>query len=738
MSSRVEAGSDRSTRANGASMGSEPPSDRNLTDLGHAISSADDGLLCIGPDGGVRFANPASISLLGIPADPTGHDYRVLRHPSLIDRIERCLESSDSCAPAWATILAGDRTLLLRAWRAGVDDSILAISIHDDSLLIEGRERVEAVLDATTDGLVVLSSAFVVTFANPAAQTILGRSAEELVGSRLDTPQLGWVNDPELAESGGREIEFKHDDRTRVVMATASPIIDSDGDVIGRVISLRDITAEAEAARMKNEFVSTVSHELRTPLTSIKGYVDLILDGDAGEISDIQREFLSIVKENSDRLVDLINEMLDLSRIESGRIHLKVEPLDVEDVTAGALDTFRAVLAQSDRSIEVDIEPGLPLIAADRDRVRQVLINLVSNALKYSPAGGPVLIRVAIEHEQIRFSVTDHGLGIDEQDQKLLFTKFYRVDSAMTREIGGTGLGLSICKSIIELLGGKIGADSEIGKGSTFWFTLPVAAEELIRLPEISIPDGAKGTVLVIDNDPEIASLIETYLMRRGFDVYKAYDAESAIATARRVSPQVITLDVIMKGGDGFDLIRRFKELPETSQTPVVVLSIVCDEGRSCRFGAANYLEKPIDQKRLFDIVGGLVGSVDSPLVLVVDDDKSLAGVVSETLKNKGYSTAVAYNGIEALAAIESHHPHAIILDLKMPKMDGYEVIHRVKTNPAWVDIPIVVMTAHPVEGTNTELLTQVAAQISKPLSPDDIAAQVEQLLSPSGVGDPR
>ncbi len=708
----------------------------HMGDLGRAIDSASDGLLCIGPDGTVRYANPAAITLLSMEADPTGKGFSAIGHPSLIDRIAKCLQSPGGCPPTSATILARDRTLLLRAWRTGSDDNLLVISIHDDSRLIEGHERVEAVLDATTDGLMVLSTSSLVTFVNPAAEEILGRSADALIGARLDVPELEWIDDPELTDSGGREIEMSSEDALRVVMVTVSPIIDSDGDVTGRVIGLRDITAESEAARMKNEFVSTVSHELRTPLTSIKGYVDLILDGDAGEISDIQREFLSIVKENSDRLVDLINDMLDLSRIESGRIHLKVEPLEVEDVTAGALDTFRAVLAQSDRSIEVDIEPDLPLIVADRDRVRQVLINLVSNALKYSPEGGPVLARVARDNEQVRFSVTDHGLGISEPDQKLLFTKFYRVDSAMTREIGGTGLGLSICKSIIELLGGEIGVDSAFGEGSTFWFTLPTAPDELIRLPEVSIPDGAKGKVLVVDSDPEIATLIETYLMRRGFEVYKAYDSSSAISTARRVKPQVITLDVILEGGDGFDLIRRFKELPETSTTPVVVLSIVCDEGRSCRFGAANYLEKPIDQKRLFDIVGGLVGSVDSPLILVVDDDKPLAGVVSETLKNKGYSVAVAYNGVEALAAIESHRPHAILLDLKMPKMDGYEVIRRVKTNDEWADIPIVVMTAHPVEDANTELLAQVAAQISKPLSPDGIAAQVEQLLTQAGIGE--
>ena len=184
------------------------------------------------------------------------------------------------------------------------------------------------------------------------------------------------------------EVELNDDDHELVVKARVSAVIDAGGNYIGRVLALRDVTAEREIAQMKNEFVSTVSHELRTPLTSIKGYVDLILDGGAGEINEIQQEFLGIVKENSDRLVELINDMLDISRIESGRVHLKVEPLDIAESIEGAVDTFRAVLAQTGRSIDVRVPEHLPLVVADRDRVGQVLINLISNAIKYSPGGG--------------------------------------------------------------------------------------------------------------------------------------------------------------------------------------------------------------------------------------------------------------------------------------------------------------------------------------------------------------
>jgi len=535
--------------------------------------------------------------------------------------------------------------------------------------------------------------------------------------------------DPLDAESMS-EVELPGDDANLVVKARVSAVVDAGGSYIGRVLALRDITAEREIADMKNEFVSTVSHELRTPLTSIKGYVDLILDGSAGEISEIQEEFLLIVKENSDRLVELINEMLDISRIESGRVHLKVEPLNVAESVRGAVDTFRAVLAQSERSLTVSVPKNLPQVAADRDRVGQVLVNLISNALKYSPGGGEVSVSARRDGDSVVISVTDQGLGITREDQKRLFTKFYRVDSAMTREIGGTGLGLSICKTIIELLGGSIGVKSKSGRGSTFWFSLPLALDELVRTPSLEGPDSVGGTVLVIDRDRDVADLIETYLVKRGYDVVKAHTADEALAVAFRVRPVAITLDVILDYGDGFELLHRLKEHEETKDIPVVVLSIVCDEGKSCRMGAANYLEKPIDHRRLLSMIDDIVGGIDSPVALVVDDDHSVVKVLSETLRRKGFAVVAAYDGLEAIASLEQRLPDIIVTDLRMPKMDGYDLIKRVKTTPQWADIPILVMTGHRLDRSRIDVLHLATQYMRKPFSPELIADEVEALLA--------
>jgi signal transduction histidine kinase/DNA-binding response OmpR family regulator/PAS domain-containing protein len=529
------------------------------------------------------------------------------------------------------------------------------------------------------------------------------------------------------------ELELERNGQQVAVKVGVKAMVDSRGDYIGRAISLRDITSEREMVDMKNEFVSTVSHELRTPLTSIKGYVDLILDGSAGEINEMQQEFLGIVKENSDRLVELINEMLDISRIESGRVHLKIEPINMIEAIQGAVDTFRAVMSQTGRAVTVDYPADLPSVAADRDRVGQVLINLISNALKYSPGGGEVLVSANREGRFVRVSVQDHGLGISKDDMKRLFTKFYRVDSALTREIGGTGLGLSICKNIIELLGGEVAVKSRLGSGSTFSFTLPVAADYLVRTPSLEGPDQIEGKVLVVDRDPYVADLIETYLVKRGYEVVKAYNADEAFEVALRERPAAITLDVILEGTDGFDLLHRFKEEERTRDIPVVVVSIVCDEGRSCRLGAANYLEKPIDHNRLLEAIDELVGGETSPVVLVVDDDHATVKLLSDTLRKRGFAVLGAYDGAEAIAALVQRRPNVIVTDLKMPKVDGYELIETVKTIPEWADIPIILMTGYRIDPARIDVVEMATAKLNKPLVPEAIAEKVAAMIGRKG-----
>lgn len=540
----------------------------------------------------------------------------------------------------------------------------------------------------------------------------------------------------EAGMSAVREITIS-EPAHRVLKLKTNPVIDPAGAYAGCVTSLHDITAEREISQMKNEFVSTVSHELRTPLTSIKGYVDLILDGEAGDINDIQEEFLGIVKQNSDRLVALINDLLDISRIESGRIHLKIQPLDMADIMQGAAETFRAVAETARIALAVEVPEDLPAAAGDRDRVGQVVMNLLSNAIKYSPGGGTVRVASRLRDRQVVVDVSDEGIGIPTEDQEHLFDKFYRVDSSLTREIGGSGLGLSICKTIIELLGGQIWVKSDPGTGSTFSFSLPIAPPELVRTPYVEAPGTVRrgATVLVVDPEPEVAQLIEIFLTKQGYRVVKAHTAAEALDVALRESPKVITLDVMLEDADGFDLLQQLKGRSELAEIPVVVLSIVCDERRSWRLGAADYLEKPIDQERLAGVINGLIGTVDSPLVLVVDDDRAIVRALTDTLKAKGFAVAAAYDGLEAMAAVKKQKPDLILLDLRMPNMDGYQVIKALKRAEDTGDIPIVVMTAYHIDDEKTDVVAMTAAQVPKPFEVEQLAERVEAVLAREEAG---
>jgi len=708
---------------------------RAFTHVRALMTHTGEGFIALTPEGDVRLMNEVAEQILGRSRmqclDQPVEDLGV---PELAELARSVIAAADCSQPQTMTMALSGKDLLYTVAPYHDHESCgVVITIRDQSELTRSRKRAEAILQSTADGLLVYSAGGQITFVNNTAALMLAIPIEELLDTNRDLWSICGLEpldtfDPQRGGSQVREVTLEEPVH-RVVDVRTDPVIDDHGMYLGFVATFHDVTAEREIGRMKNEFVSTVSHELRTPLTSIKGYVDLILDEEAGEINEIQREFLSIVKENSDRLVDLINDLLDISRIESGRIHLKVQPLQVAERIKGAVDTFRAVLEQNGRTVTVEVPDDLPRAAGDPDRVGQVLINFISNAIKYSPEGGNVWVRAQADEEFVKISVTDEGIGIAEEDMEQLFTKFYRVDSKLTREIGGTGLGLSIVKSIIELLGGEVGAQSTLGEGSTFWFTLPKASDDLVRIPTIEGPGGVGGTVLVVDGNPEVADLIETYLFKRGYDVIKAHTSEEAFDLAISESPAAITMDVMLEDGHGFDLLKKLTETPMTSRIPVVVLSIICDEGRSQRMGAAGYLEKPIDRDKLASIIDDLVGSVASPVIMVVDDDKRINDLLCTNLKSLGYAVIAAYDGREAMVAVRSKRPDMILLDLRMPVMDGYQVIEQLKGSPETADIPVVIMTAYHLDESKAGLLNMAAAQISKPVDEQELVERIQQAV---------
>jgi CheY-like chemotaxis protein len=278
-------------------------------------------------------------------------------------------------------------------------------------------------------------------------------------------------------------------------------------------------------------------------------------------------------------------------------------------------------------------------------------------------------------------------------------------------------------------MGGHIGVRSEAGVGSTFSFSLP-AAEEPDEVSLDALPQRGEGAILVVDRDPVVADLIERYLSRHGYDVLKAHTARDALRFARDEQPAAITLDVMLDDMDGFDVLQQLTEDETTRDIPVVVLSIVCDEGRSCRLGAARYLEKPIDQDRLVSTLKDLLGPISSPLVLVVDDDRDTVRTLEQTLSSRGFDVATAHDGREALDSVATRKPDLMLLDLRMPVMDGYEVIHAIKTDPDTMDIPIVAMTAYHVDSDKDAILSLAVGQVSKPLEAENLVLEIESLLT--------
>ncbi|MEE8449536.1 MAG: ATP-binding protein, partial [Thermodesulfobacteriota bacterium] len=413
------------------------------------------------------------------------------------------------------------------------------------------------------DGIIAVNARGEVILINDAATKITRLSEKEAIGKGIEEVFCypgSKERNPLLMSLTGGEVQLDHNFNLitstgeRLPLSVAcTPILDKKGKVSGCVAVFRDVTELREIENMKTEFVSTVSHELRTPLTSIKGSIGLILGGVAGEVNDEVAELLTIAQNNTDRLIRLINEMLDVSKIESGKIQMNKESLAVDTLVKKALERIKGYANECQVKLKCQLPEQIPLVLADRDRIEQVITNLLSNAIKFTPAGGVVTLEVTDESESVNISVADTGIGIPEGQLEKIFDKFHQVDQSTIRQKGGTGLGLSICYAIVSEHGGKIWAESTEGEGSSFNFTLPklerlgkVRAEEgeaslLARLEEFQErvrhrqETKIEGkTVLICDDDPTAVRELKGYLEKEGFYCIEAYSGREALEIAKR------------------------------------------------------------------------------------------------------------------------------------------------------------------------------------------------------------
>jgi DNA-binding response OmpR family regulator/two-component sensor histidine kinase len=490
---------------------------------------------------------------------------------------------------------------------------------------------------------------------------------------------------------------------------------------------------------MKTEFVSIVSHELRTPLTTIKGFTDMVLEGDAGEINEEQREFLTIVKQDSDRLVALVNDLLDISRIESGRIDLDIKALDLGSVVRDVVRTLKPSIDEKGQTLQVDIDPELSPIMGDSDRLHQVVTNLLSNAYKYTPDSGSLTIKVAKEGDLAKVSVSDTGVGISKEDQERLFTRFFRADSSLTRDVGGTGLGLTIVKSLVEMHGGTVSVVSEPGIGSTFSFTIPIgvslAKEVAPRLDE-AISEAALATsgrrILVVEDEPAIAKLLQHYLEQSGYRVEIAGNAEEALARIDAYPPDLITLDIKLPGQDGMELVEKLDQDPIMAKIPILIVSVLEYDESSIHHGLVDSLLKPIDGGQLIGTVGRMLAESKSEKVLIIDDDPGVRTFLIKALMKKGYEALGAGDGESGLVIAERDHPGLILLDLRLPGMDGFAVLKKLKSNPKTARLPVIAMSGSESfkTGARARLLTLGAVDfITKPFNMETLLEEIKTLM---------
>jgi signal transduction histidine kinase/CheY-like chemotaxis protein len=458
--------------------------------------------------------------------------------------------------------------------------------------------------------------------------------------------------------------------------------------------------AADEANRTKSSFLANMSHELRTPLNAIIGLTDMLVSNAARFGTDKALEPLRRVHRAGTHLLGLINQVLDLSKIEAGKLELNLESVSIPPLVEEVIGTARPLAEQNKNRLSVECPSDLPPMEADAMRVRQILLNLLSNACKFTKDGSIILRAVRVVHQGqdcIAFAVTDSGIGMTPEQLGRLFEEFSQGDATTARQYGGTGLGLAITRRLCQMMGGDVSVTSEVGKGSTFMVRLPVAAAAVSARDEVrdAGTDGRSGDcVLVIDDDATARELIADYLRQAGFAVITAAGGAEGLKRAKDHHPIAITLDVMMPDIDGWTVLAALRGDPQLADIPVVMATIVDERRQGMTLGAVGYLTKPIDGDKLVEIIRRYGAPSGPTRVLVVEDDATQRERVRSLLEPPQWLVTEAENGRVALERLKDTVPDVIILDLMMPEMDGFQLVAALQQHPQWRRIPVVVVTA--------------------------------------------
>jgi PAS domain S-box-containing protein len=584
---------------------------------------------------------------------------------------------------------------------------------HVESInqVLEGRveERtahLTAIINNLVDGLLVTDTQGKISQFNPAFLRMLGlgelditdKNGQDVLNNEL--VELVAQTQKHHREVFTAEIDLAGGRIGKAVATAIDKVALAEGAVeefLGSVILIRDITVEKEVDQMKTDFISTVSHELRTPLTSVLGFTKIIkkkledvvfpqIQTENKKINRTVRQVkdnVNIIVSEGERLTALINDVLDIAKMEAGKVDWNMQPLLVQELIEQAIAATSSLFDNKDVKFIKDVETDLPEISGDKDRLIQVLINLISNAVKFTQKGS-ITCRATKRHSEIIISVIDTGMGITPADQPQVFEKFKQVGDTLTDKPKGTGLGLPICKQIVEHHGGRIWVESELKKGSTFSFTLPIHTHlpvqvnmmdmdtlvkqlQVTETPNASPKNTPNKTVLVVDNEALIRQLLRQELESRGYQVREAKDGLEAIALVKQERPDLITLDVMMPEMNGFDVAAVLKNDPSTMDIPIIILSIIEDHERGYRLGIDKYITKPFESEQLLQEIDSLIAQGSSKKkILVVDENISTVKTLADVLTARGYNVIEVFDGEDFKEKAVSVKPDMIIVNSEL------------------------------------------------------------------------
>ena len=670
-----------------------------------------------GFDGHFKQLNPAWQQTLGFSeAELRAKPFLEFVHPedhSSTEEIAACLAKGHAIVNFENRYVCKDGSFLWLHWTAtsNLEKKQIyasAINITERKIAEQAAQdnsvRLHAIFDNVVDGLFTADDRGTIQSFNPAACRIFQYTAEELLGKSIDVlapDTLGASRPLDVAHlisshidpliGRTRELSGRRKNGTRFPLELALSETYIGGKRMFTGIA-RDISQRKEVERMKSEFVSTVSHELRTPLTSIRGSLRLVEGGVVGAISEPAHELVRVAVKNTDRLIRLINDLLDLEKMGAGQLELNIEPLSGKQLIDRTIEGLESMATHANVRLQALVQTDID-VAGDPDRLLQVLANLVSNAIKYSSDGGQVLI--SLKHcttHTARFSVHDQGQGIPSEQQQKLFRKFHQLDSSDTRSKGGSGLGLAISKQIIEQHEGEIGVDSQSGQGSTFWFELESIANQSKPMLDTALPssfeqphpggvsEDSRPVVLLIGTDDQLADTLRRETETQNCILMQVDTIAEASSSLHTFRPAAILLNLSESNVTSLNILRRAHFDNPYLNVPIVVLTEApFHPGASPRPSFVNWLSKPVDPCQLKAALTSAMKLNSRPRVLIAEDDPSVRQVVVTLLDELGVLCLEANNGQVAIDIARNHRPHLLILDVGLPGLDGYSVVEALR-----------------------------------------------------------